>query len=95
MVLGRINMLQLIVDIFNFINLLNFDWGCVCFVGSFGNYDILNLVNCIDGIRGIIFEYIINCDLIDGLKFWEDNFDNVGLCFFIWNMQIGVCYIFD
>lgn len=92
---GRTNTLQLTVDIFNFTNLLNADWGRVRFAGSFGNYDILNLANRTDGTRGTTPEYTINRDLIDGLKPWEDNFDNAGLRSSIWNMQIGVRYIFD
>lgn len=91
---GRTNTLQLTFDVFNFTNLLNQDWGRVRFAGSFGNYRLLNLDNVTLG-NTTIPEYTINTDLIDGDKPWDNNFDNAGLRSSIWNMQIGVRYIFN
>lgn len=91
---GRTNTLQFTFDIFNFTNLLNEDWGRVRFAGSFGNYNLLNLDNVTLG-NTTIPEYTINTDLIDGDKPWDNNFDNSGLRSSIWNMQIGVRYIFN
>ncbi len=91
---GTTNTLQLTFDIFNFTNLLNSDWGRVRFAGSFGNYRLLNLENVTLG-GTTTPEYTINTDLIDGDKPWDNNFDNAGLRSSIWNMQIGVRYIFN
>ncbi|MEM6378620.1 MAG: hypothetical protein AAF705_10410, partial [Bacteroidota bacterium] len=92
---GKTNTLQLTFDVFNFTNLLNSEWGRIRFAGSFGNYDVLNLVNNTSGSRSTAAEYTINTDLIEGLKPWENNFDNAGLRSSLWNAQIGVRYIFN
>lgn len=92
---GKTNTLQLTFDVFNFTNLLNSEWGRIRFAGSFGNYDVVNLVNNTSGSRSTDAEFTINPDLIDGLKPWENNFDNSGLRSSLWNAQIGVRYIFN
>ena len=91
---GKTNTLQLTVDVFNLTNLLNSDWGRIRFAGSFGNYDILDLENVTLGSTTEP-KYTINRDLIEGLKPWENNFDNFGLRSSLWNMQIGLRYIFN
>jgi len=89
---GKRNTLQLSIDIFNFTNLLNDEWGRVRFAGSFGNYPLVNLENVTLG-NTTTPQYSINEDLIDGADPW-DNIDDSGFRSSRWQMQIGLRYIF-
>ncbi|NRB63421.1 MAG: hypothetical protein HRU40_10445 [Saprospiraceae bacterium] len=92
---GKRNTIQVSVDIFNFTNMLNPDWGRIKFAGSFGGYNIVRLRNN-TGFPGsnTTPEYTINPDLIDGLEPWDGNIDDSGLRSSRWQMQVGVRYIF-
>ena len=92
---GQKNTLQLSVDIFNFTNMLNPEWGKIRFAGRFGGYSLVTLENE-TGFPGdnTSPEYTINPDLIDGLEPWDDNFDLSGLRSSRWQMQVGLRYIF-
>jgi len=93
---GQRNTLQFSVDIFNFTNLLNSEWGNIRFAqGSFGNYNIINMENRVDGSRDTDPEYTINTGLIDGDDPRVDGgFDNNGLRSSLWRMQLGLRYTF-
>lgn len=93
---GKENILQLSFDIFNFTNFLNNEWGRIRFPrGSFSNYNIVNLRNSTLGNTTSPL-YTINTDLIDGLDpLTEGNYDNSGFRSSIWQMQIGLRYIFN
>ncbi|MEL7119681.1 MAG: carboxypeptidase regulatory-like domain-containing protein [Bacteroidota bacterium] len=92
---GKRNTLQLSLDIFNLTNLLNPAWGNFnTALGSFGNFNVINMENRTTG-SNTVPEYTINTALIDG----DDpsssgQFDNNGLRSSIWQMQIGLRYIF-
>jgi len=94
---GKRNILQFSVDIFNFTNLLNREWGIRRRAGSFGNYGILELENSIGFPPGDnnTAEYTINQDLIENQEPWDGNIDDSGLRSSRWQMQIGVRYIFN
>ncbi len=92
---GKRNTLQLSIDIFNFTNLLNPDWGRRRFAGSFGNYALLNLDNVTLSEGANTPEYTINTDLIQGNDPWTDNIDDSGFRSSRWQAQIGVRYIFQ
>lgn len=88
------NTLQLSLDIFNFTNLINKDWGRRRFAGSFGNYPLVNLENNTSVGRDLSPEYTINTDLIDGDQPWTGNIDDSGFRSSRWQMQVGIRYIF-
>ena len=90
---GKKNTLQLSLDVFNFTNMLNKDWGRVRFAGSFGNYRLLELENSTVG-SNTSPEYTIATDLIDGDDPWTNNIDDSGFRSSRWQMQIGLRYIF-
>lgn len=90
---GKENTLQLSVDIFNFTNLLNKDWGRRRFAGRNGNYNLLNLENEINR-NNTTPEYTISSDLIDGDEPWTNNVDDSGFRSSRWQMQVGLRYIF-
>lgn len=88
---GKEHRLQLSLDIFNFTNMLNPDWGRNRFAGRFGNYNIVNLDRINDGVPS----YEINTQLIDGEKPWEGRIDDSGFRSSRWQAQLGVRYIFQ
>ncbi len=94
---GKVNTLQFSVDVFNFTNMLNPEWGLIRFAGSFNNYNLINLENRLGFPPGTTTspEYTINTDLIDGLDPWTDNVDDSGLRSSRWQMQLGLRYIFN
>lgn len=93
---GQRNTIQLSVDIFNFTNMLNPEWGRRKFAGRFGNYGIVELENNLGFPPGTTTspEYTLNPDLIDGDDPWTDNIDDSGLRSSRWQMQVGLRYIF-
>ena len=91
---GKKNTIQFSVDIFNFTNFLNQDWGRRRFAGSFGNYSIVNLDNVTLGSTTTP-EYTVNQDIIDGDDPWENNVDDAGFRSSRWQMQLGIRYIFN
>jgi outer membrane receptor for ferrienterochelin and colicin len=94
---GKRHTFQLSVDIFNFTNLLNPEWGIVRFTPRFGNYSLIELQNNLGFPPGTTTspEYTINPDLIEGLEPWEGNIDDSGLRSSRWQMQVGLRYIFE
>jgi hypothetical protein len=74
---GKRNTLQLSIDIFNFTNLINPDWGRRRFAGSFGNYNLIDMDNRTTG-SNTAPEYTINTDLIDGDNPWTGRVDDNG-----------------
>ncbi len=96
---GKRNTLQFSLDIFNFTNLLNQEWGLIRRAGDFGNYRLLVLENSTGFPPGTTTtpEYTINPDLIEGDDPWDGNgnIDDEGLRSSRWQMQIGVRYIFN
>ena len=90
---GKENSLQLSIDIFNFTNMINKDWGRRRFAGSFGNYRLLELENNTVG-NNTSPEYTISTDLIDGDEPWTNNINDSGFRSSRWQMQIGLRYSF-
>jgi len=80
---GKTNTLQLSLDIFNFGNLLNKDWGRRYFVDN-DNYRLIEVVS-----PGPTPEY--NFSTPRGNVY---QIDNAGVTSSIWQMQFGVRYIF-
>ncbi len=80
---GKTNTLQLSLDIFNFGNMLNKDWGRRYFVNN-DNYRLIEVVS-----PGPTPEY--NFSAPRGNVY---QIDNAGVNSSIWQMQIGVRYIF-
>jgi len=91
---GKKNTLQLSIDVFNFTNMINKDWGRIRFAGSFGNYRLIELENSTTG-SGTTPEYTISTDLIDGDDPWTNNIDDAGFRSSRWQMQVGLRYIFE
>ena len=91
---GKKNTLQLSIDIFNFTNMINPNWGRVRFAGSFGNYRLLELENFTTG-SNTTPEYTIATDLIDGDDPWTNNIDDSGFRSSRWQMQVGLRYTFE
>jgi len=91
---GKQNILQFSVDIFNFTNLLNQDWGRRRFAGSFGAYSLLFLDNNVAGDNATP-EYTVNSQILEGEKPWENNVNDSGFRSSRWQMQLGLRYIFQ
>ncbi len=94
---GKRNTLQLSIDIFNFTNMLNPEWGIRRFTPGFNAYNLIILENNLGFPPGTTTtpEYTINTDLIDGLEPWDGNIDDSGLRSSRWQMQVGLRYIFQ
>ena len=90
---GQKNTLQITVDIFNFTNMLNKDWGRRRFAGSFGNYQLLQLQNVTLG-NTTQPEYHVVDDILEGRDPWENNVDDTGFRSSRWQGQVGFRYIF-
>ena len=90
---NKTHKLQLSLDIFNFSNLINPNWGRRYFVGSFGNFELLNFEGFEEGTNNPTFTY-------DPSNATEDNrpfavIDDGGIQSSRWQMQLGVRYIFQ
>ncbi len=84
---------QVSLDIFNVGNLVNNNWGRRYFVGSFGNFELLNFEGFQDGTNTPTFSF-------DPSNLTEDNdpfaaIDDGGIQSSRWQMQIGLRYLFD
>ena len=88
---GKRNTLQFSVDIFNFTNMLNKDWGLRRNF-RFDTYSLYNL----DGFEadGTTPRYTVNNELMDGEDPWEDDVLDNGFRSSRWQMQLGLRYIF-
>ncbi|MCB0553394.1 MAG: TonB-dependent receptor [Phaeodactylibacter sp.] len=85
---GGVHRLQLSLDIFNFANLLNKDWGAVYSVpGDFNNYFLYQL----DGYEsdGVTPKFTYRNNKVD-----KDSYDIAGTAS-RWRMRLGVRYIFN
>ncbi len=91
---GKRNTIQISLDIFNFTNLLNKDWGRRRFAGNFGNYSIVNLQNTSFSPVNPP-EFTVDEDILNGDDPWENNVDDSGFRSSRWQMQLGVRYIFN
>ncbi|MEJ2006070.1 MAG: hypothetical protein P8X57_14160, partial [Cyclobacteriaceae bacterium] len=89
---GKRNTLQFSVDIFNFTNMLNKDWGRRRNFG-FGTYDLISLENQIDA-DNTTPEYSVNDEVLRGEDPWEDDINDFGFRSARWQMQLGIRYIF-
>jgi len=88
---GKKNTIQLSMDVFNFSNLLNKDWGRRYFITN-GNFPIVNFSGFQTGTRTP--EYTLNANMIRGQEPWENNIIDNGFRSSRWQMQIGLRYIF-
>ncbi len=88
---GKRNTLQLSLDIFNFTNLLNKDWGRVYDLG-FGTFPPLNFSGYVSGTNTPA--YTVNPVIIEGERIYENNIDDRGFRSSRWQAQIGLRYIF-
>ena len=87
---GR-NTLQFSLDVFNFSNLLNNAWGRKYFV-SFDNYSLLDFQAFQEGTT--IPTYTVDSNVLRDEEPWDDNLDVEGFRSSIWQMQLGLRYIF-
>ncbi len=85
------NTLQLSIDIFNFTNLLNEEWGRRYFIGN-GNYSLLDFQGFQEGTT--IPTYTVDQNILSNEAPWEDNIDVEGFRSSVWQAQIGLRYIF-
>ncbi|WKN42044.1 TonB-dependent receptor [Tunicatimonas pelagia] len=88
--LGK-NTLQLSVDIFNFSNLLNNEWGRI-FSVPFDNYSLLDFEGFQSGTN--VPTYRVDSNVMNGEDPWEGNIEDEGFRSSIWQMQLGLRYIF-
>ncbi len=84
---------QASVDIFNFSNFINKNWGRRYFIGSFGNFELVDFEGFEDGTNNPTFT-------VNPSRFTEDNgpfrsIDDAGIQSSRWQMQIGLRYILD
>jgi hypothetical protein len=77
--------LQLSVDIFNFTNLINKDWGKRYIQAS--NFSFLDNASSGDGVTDPIFEFDPRAEL--------NRLDDAGIQSSRWQMQVGLRYIFN
>ncbi len=89
---GKRNTLQFSVDIFNFTNMLNKDWGRRRSLG-FGTYSLYSLENDID-VDNTSPEFTVNDDIIRGEDPWDNDIIDNGFRSSRWQMQLGIRYIF-
>ena len=93
---GKSHTLQLSLDIFNFTNLINNNWGRRYFVGSFGNFELLNFEGFMED-PVTMEDTNIPTFTFDGVT--DNNpaanrIDDSGIQSSRWQMQIGVRYLF-
>ena len=91
---GQRNTLQLSIDIFNFTNLVNKNWGRRRFAGSFGNYPLVFMENDVSEPPVSVPQYTVNRDILRGEDPWDRNIDDTGFRSSRWQMQVGVRYTF-
>ncbi len=87
---GKEHTLQLTLDVFNFTNMLNSNWGRRYFVGGFGAYQLIDF----EGFQadGTTPEFTFP-EVSD--DFPKDNIDDSGIQSSRWQMQVGVRYLFQ
>lgn len=92
---GKRNTLQLSIDIFNFANLLNQDWGKQ-YDTRFATFSPVNLSNEISA-DNLVPQYTINSQIVDmdPEDIFNNDLDTEGFRSSIWNMQVGLRYIFQ
>lgn len=88
---GKRNTLTFTLDIFNFSNMLNKDWGRRYFNGSFGNADIIDFVGFAADGTTPLYRY----DQDPTEKIWEGGIIDSGFRSSRWQMQVGVRYTFQ
>lgn len=88
---GKRNTLQLSVDVFNVMNLLNSDWGRIYQVGSFNNFQVLDFEGFQDDGTTPTFVF----SEIDNNEPWTNNIEDSGIRSSRWQMQIGLRYTFQ
>jgi len=89
---GKKNTLQFSLDIFNFTNLLNKDWGRRRGF-SFGTYPIVSMVGF--EADGTTPKYAVNSEIVDGDKIYTNDIIDSGFRSSRWQMQLGLRYIFQ
>ncbi|MEQ8714552.1 MAG: carboxypeptidase regulatory-like domain-containing protein [Cyclobacteriaceae bacterium] len=88
---GKRNTLQLSVDIFNVMNLLNSDWGRIYQVGSFNNYELLDF----EGFQADGTTPTFSFPEVENNEPWTNNIEDSGIRSSRWQMQIGLRYTFQ
>ena len=88
---GKRNSIQVSVDVFNFTNLINSDWGKRRSLG-FNTFSLVNL----SGFEadGTTPRYTVARNLLEGKEPWENAIIDSGFRSSRWQMQLGVRYIF-
>ena len=87
------NTLQFTLDIFNFTNFLNEEWGKVYNVG--GSVDLYRISNDDDLGPGVAPEYQFRGRFDDAEEFFDSEVRDFGINSARWQMQFGVRYIFN
>ena len=90
---NKLHKFQISLDVFNFSNLINKNWGRRYFQGSFGNVEILDFEGFADGTNTPTFTFNPN-------NLGDDNtprtvIDDAGIQSSRWQMQLGLRYIFN
>ncbi len=88
---GKRNTLQFSVDIFNFTNFLNKDWGVRRFLRN-GTYDIVQFADF--EADGTTPQYTLNEEIQDREDIYEDDIVDSGFNSSRWQIQLGLRYIF-
>ncbi len=89
---GKGHKLQFTLDVYNFTNLINKDWGRRSFVGSFGSVELLDFEGFQNDTEPT-FSFNLNRLNDDGELF--RGIDDNGIQSSRWQMQFGLRYIFD
>ncbi len=87
---GKKNTLQLSLDVFNFTNMINPEWGRSYFLG-FGTFSPINFRSLENGTEPT---YSINPVLVNQETIYENNINDSGFRSSRWQAQIGIRYIF-
>ncbi|MGB3464422.1 MAG: hypothetical protein WBA74_04095, partial [Cyclobacteriaceae bacterium] len=86
---GKRNTLQFSVDIFNFTNLLNNEWGRR-YNTSFGGYELLEFEGFAPGTDTPVYSF----DEFEGGEPYFGDLDDAGVLSSRWQIQLGLRYIF-
>ncbi|MEM9932268.1 MAG: TonB-dependent receptor [Bacteroidota bacterium] len=103
---GKRNTLEFTLDIFNFANLLNNEWGKVFFAPNFGNFNVVQFEGFLDGTSKPTYSLARNLDALtaeqlrnlDLREFFTDErnlVDTGRIRSSRWQMQFGVRYTFN
>lgn len=86
---GKRNTLQLSIDVFNFTNLLNDEWGTI-YNGYGSGFELIKFEEFRDDTNIPLFSF----EPVDDNTPWKGRFDDRGIRSSRWQMQVGLRYTF-